>query len=47
MYHLLLFHSLTLKHGREKGKRKTENDVTGLNDERGLQEVEVESWISW
>jgi len=33
--------------GREKQKRKIENDVTGLDDERGLQQVEGESWTSW
>ena len=35
------------KNGREKEKRKTENDVTGLDDESGLQQVEGESWTSW
>ena len=35
------------KNGREKDKRKTKNDVTGLDAERGLQQVEVESWGSW
>src|SRR6218665_1636955 len=35
------------KNGREKEKTKTENDVTGLDDERGLQQVEGESWTSW
>ena len=32
---------------REKEKRKTENDATGLDDERGLQQVEGESWTLW
>jgi len=35
------------KNGREKGKRKTKNDVTGLDAERGLQQVEGDSWRSW
>src|SRR6218665_226722 len=35
------------KNGREKEKRKTKNDVTGLDAERGLQQVEGESWGSW
>ena len=30
----------------EKEKRKTENDVIGLDDERGLQHDEGESWTS-
>ena len=34
------------KNGREKEKRKAENGVTGLDDERGLQQVEGESWTS-
>ena len=34
------------KNAKEKEKRKTENDVTGLDDERGLQQVEGESWTS-
>jgi len=32
--------------GKEKDKRKTENDVIELYDERGLQQVEGESWTS-
>src|SRR6218665_432532 len=35
------------KNGRYKEKRKTKNDVTGLDAERGLQQVEGESWGSW
>src|SRR6218665_334039 len=35
------------KNGREKEKRKTKNDVTGLDAERGLQQVEGESWGLW
>jgi len=35
------------KNGRENEKRKTENDVTGMDDERGLQQVEGETWTSW
>jgi len=35
------------QNGREKEKRKTENDVTRLDDERGLQQVEGEGWTSW
>ena len=35
------------KSGREKDKRKTENDVIGLDDERRLQQVEGESRTSW
>jgi len=35
------------KNGREKEKRKTKNDVTELDAERGLQQVEEESWRSW
>ena len=34
------------KNGREKEKRKTQNDVTGLDDERRLQQVEGEKWTS-
>jgi len=34
----------TIIEGSKKEKRKTENDVTGLDDERGLQQVEGESW---
>ena len=30
------------KNGRKKDKRKTENDVIGLDDERGIQQVEGE-----
>ena len=33
------------KNGREKEK-KTKNDVTGLDAERGLQQIEGESWRS-
>src|SRR6218665_2586757 len=33
--------------GRMAEKKKTENDVTGLDAERGLQQVEGESWRSW
>jgi len=35
------------KNGSEKDKRKTKSDVIGLDDERGLQQVEVERWIAW
>jgi len=35
------------KNRREKDKMKTENDVIGLDDERGLQQVGGESWTSW
>ena len=35
------------KNGREKEERKTKNDVTGLDAERGLQQVEGKSWRSW
>src|SRR6218665_3510625 len=35
------------KNGREKEKSKTKNDVTGVDAERGLQQVEGESWGSW
>src|SRR6218665_1175257 len=41
------------KNGREKEKRKTKNDVTGLDAERGLQQVEGErsghrgEWRHW
>ena len=31
----------------EKEKRKTKNDVTGLDDEIRLQQVEGESWRHW
>jgi len=34
------------KHGRKKERRKTGNDVTGLDDERVLQQAEGESWTS-
>jgi len=34
------------KNGREKEKKKTENDVIGLDDERRLQQDEGESWTS-
>jgi len=34
------------KNGRETEKRKTKNDVTRLDAERGLQQVEGESWRS-
>jgi len=33
--------------GRMKEKRKAETDVTGLDDEIRLQQVEGESWTSW
>ena len=37
------------KNGREKDKDKgkTKNDAVGLDDERGLQQVEGGSWTSW
>jgi len=35
------------KNGSQKEKRKNENDITGLDDERGVQQVEGESWTSW
>jgi len=28
-------------------KEETENDDNGLDDERGLQQLEGESWTSW
>jgi len=36
--------------GRMEGKnekRKTENDIIRLDDDKGLQQVEGESWTSW
>ena len=36
-----------MKEWRGKNKRKTENDVIGLDDERGLQQVEGESQTTW
>ena len=35
------------KNGMEKHKRMIENNVIGLDDERGFQQVEGESWTSW
>ena len=35
------------KNGREKEERKTKKDVTRLDAERGLQQVEGESWRWW
>ena len=34
------------KNGREQEKRKTTENY-GLDDERGLQQVDGESWTSW
>jgi len=34
------------KNVRKKDKRKTESNVIGLDNERGLQQVEGESWTS-
>jgi len=35
-----------MEDGRRTDKRKTDNDVIGLDDERGPQQIEGGSWTS-